>query len=161
MHALYMHCADDVKGLCVRLTRSRELGLEVAQETFLTAFESLEDLENEQGFLEWVLQLAARGAHRHLKRSRRWFARHSSDGALGLSDLAVNDLGAEARSELMQIDRALLAVSPEQRLAWVLRRVEDEPLENIARSCECSVATVKRWVEIADVHVRRAREGEA
>lgn len=157
MHTLYVRHVDYVTGVAVRLSRDIDRGRDIAQESFLLAFEKLPDLREPAAFRPWVTQIAARMAHRQLKR-QRWWSR-SQEPTLGLADLAREDLSAEARSELTLIDAALSAVTDEQRMAWVLRRVEEEPLESIAAACECSVATVKRWVDIAEHHVRRAVGG--
>jgi RNA polymerase sigma-70 factor (ECF subfamily) len=37
-------------------------------------------------------------------------------------------------------------VPTEQRIAWALRHVEGEALEDVARACACSLATVKRRI---------------
>jgi RNA polymerase sigma-70 factor (ECF subfamily) len=41
-----------------------------------------------------------------------------------------------------------------QRIAWMLQHVEGEPLESVAAACNCSLATVKRWIAAADQRVR-------
>jgi RNA polymerase sigma-70 factor (ECF subfamily) len=45
--------------------------------------------------------------------------------------------------------RVLETVRAEDRLAWLLRHVEGERLQDIALACGCSLATVKRRVASA------------
>jgi DNA-directed RNA polymerase specialized sigma24 family protein len=45
---------------------------------------------------------------------------------------------------LRRVHRALDAVPPKARVAWALRYLEQERLEDVARLCRCSIATAKR-----------------
>ena len=58
-------------------------------------------------------------------------------------------------SELRAVDRALTKAAPAERFAWVLRYVEGCSLEEVAASCECSLATAKRRLSRAQEVVQR------
>jgi RNA polymerase sigma-70 factor (ECF subfamily) len=59
----------------------------------------------------------------------------------------------EARAELRLVDRALARMPPAERIAWVLRHVEGETLEDVARACGCSLATAKRRIAAAEARL--------
>jgi RNA polymerase sigma-70 factor (ECF subfamily) len=42
----------------------------------------------------------------------------------------------------------------EQRLAWTLRHIEGERLEDVAARCGCSLATAKRRIAAAHAHLQ-------
>jgi RNA polymerase sigma-70 factor (ECF subfamily) len=155
LHKLYTRHGAYIAGMCARLLRCRDEAQEVTQDTFVRAFSQLDQLRDGDAFRPWLAQIAVRLARRHLRRQRflRFFGvRGEEDASLdALSDGAP----AEARAELRQLDEALLRLPSEQRIAWMLRHVEGEPLEQVAAACGCSLATVKRWIDAADTAVRR------
>ena len=55
----------------------------------------------------------------------------------------------EARAALAVVFRTLDRAKVRDRIAWTLRNLEDEPLENVARLCSCSLATAKRRIATA------------
>ena len=54
------------------------------------------------------------------------------------------------------VEAALDTVPADARIAWVLRYLEQEPLEDVARICGCSLATVKRRITVAHQAVTRS-----
>ena len=76
---------------------------------------------------------------------------------MGLADLPsylelVDDsqTSPEDRALLVGLYRCLDRLPLEQRLAWVLRHVQGEQLEDVARLCSCSLATAKRRIAAAE-----------
>lgn len=155
MRELYLRHSPYIAGMCARLLRSREEAEEVTQDCFVKAFAQLEQLRDGEAFRPWLAQIAVRLARGYL-RKRRFL---SFFGIRGEEDTSLYLLSegapAEARAELRKLDEALLRVPSEQRIAWMLRHVEGEPLEQVALACGCSLATVKRWIDAADSVVRR------
>lgn len=155
MRELYLRHSPYIAGMCARLLRSREEAEEATQDSFVKAFAQLEQLRDGEAFRPWLAQIAVRLARGSL-RKRRFL---SFFGIRGEEDASLFLLSegapAEARAELRKLDEALLRVPSEQRIAWMLRHVEGEPLEQVALACGCSLATVKRWIDAADSVVRR------
>lgn len=140
---------------------------DVVQDTFATVLQSLESLRDGQALRAWLLQVAVRHAHRRLRRRRlRRF--------LGLEDDASEEVlaeapgatqaGVEARAELALMDRSLARLPSAERIAWVLRHVEGEALDDVARACGCSLATAKRRIAAAEArlaaHLKHDRGGD-
>ena len=61
---------------------------------------------------------------------------------------AQGDAGRETSGETSRI-------SVEDRLAWTLRNVEQEPLDAVAQACGCSLATAKRRIASAQAVLER------
>jgi RNA polymerase sigma-70 factor (ECF subfamily) len=155
--ALYRKHVGYIAGMCARLLRSVDAGEDVTQDAFVLAFQRLASLREPEAFRGWLATIAVREVRRHLSRERLrvflGFDRALDDAPL--DELAREDLSIEARSELAALDVVLQQLPAGVRLAWMLRYVEDEPLELIAQACECSLATAKRRIATADVYVRQ------
>lgn len=153
---LYLRHVDYVAGMCARLLRSIEAGEDVVQDTFVIAFSKIESLRDPNAFRGWLASIAVSQVHRRLSR-QRLLKLVGLDGGLDdapLDSLAREDLSVEARSELAALDLVLQELPPRQRIAWMLRHVEGEPIDAVAEACRCSRATVKRWLVAADRRVK-------
>ena len=81
--------------------------------------------------------------------------RRLSEGPLSVAPLWSEEQTERLPQRLLAVRRrrALDGVSAKERVAWVLRHVQGESLEDTALLCECSLATAKRRIAEADVHV--------
>jgi RNA polymerase sigma-70 factor, ECF subfamily len=163
---IYLKHVDYIAGMAARLLRSIEASEDVVQDTFVIAFSNLASLREPAAFRGWLASIAVSQVHRRLARERlrRFFGFDQVLGDAPLDELGREDLSAEARSDLAALDMVLQTLPVRQRLAWMLRYVEDEPIDAVAQACGCSRATVKRWIFAADQRVRefvRIQTGEA
>src|SRR6185369_282753 len=128
---------------------------DVVQDAFVTAFEIWDQLREPEHARNWLLTIAVRKVHRRFRRRRlsRLLGLDQTTDDATLEALARPDLGGEARAELALLDRVLRTVPPEARIAWMLRHVEGSSLEEVAVLCECSLATIKRRISVADAKV--------
>lgn len=129
---------------------------DVVQDTFASALAELGALREPSVVRSWLLQIAVRKVHRRFRKRRllRLLGLASGEPEGGLASFASEDASPEVRAELALLDRALAGLAPAERIAWTLRRVEGMQLEDVARSCDCSLATVKRRIAAADRRVR-------
>ena len=160
--ALFRRYAAQVLTLAERLLRRRAEADDVVQDTFADAFTKLGTLRDPRAFRSWLFGIAVRRVRR---RQRRLAFRRALGLDRGLDDATLPILVSPACSperiaELGRIDRILSQLHPDQRNAWMLRRVEGEKLEDIATIVGCSLATAKRRIQAADVLIRAAL-GEA
>jgi RNA polymerase sigma-70 factor (ECF subfamily) len=155
--AIYRRHVRAVAGLVLRLLRNRAESEDVVQDTFAIALVELGALRDGAALRSWLSQIAVRQVKRRL-RKRRLLRLFGLDGpaqeGVGLDSLAAEGVSGEVRAELAQLDRALLTLPVEQRIAWMLRYVDGDELEAVARACSCSLATVKRRIAAADACVR-------
>lgn len=61
---------------------------------------------------------------------------------------------------LAQLHQTLDRLSPDLRIAWVLRHMEGESMEDVAAICGCSLATAKRRVSAAQQVAREVMGDE-
>lgn len=154
-HALYIRYYDRVRSRIGRLLgRSSEVD-DVLQDTFVAAFHDLKQLNDDTRFGSWVCGIAVHQVHRRLRRrrllSRLGFNRDVDEGTLS----RAVDPGASPETHLLlkQLEGALTTLAPRQRLAWMLRHVEGCSLDEIAEHCRSSLATVKRDIARAELHL--------
>jgi RNA polymerase sigma-70 factor, ECF subfamily len=161
LEEVYARHAPDLFRMLVRLLSRTGEAEDVLQETFVIAFQKAGQLRDEGALRGWLFQVAVREAHARLRRRKRWSffgmggSGAESEDAASLASLVADTAGGDARAELALLDRELGKLPPEQRIAWMLRYVEGEGLEDVAAACGCSLATAKRWLSAADAVVRR------
>ena len=160
LRSLYDGNVGYVTGLCVRLLRSRECGQEAAQEAFATAFEKLSELREDANFRAWLAQIAVHACHAQMRRARWLQFFGIGDAPTPLDELADDTAPAEVLHDLRRVSEALAHVRPEDRIAWTLKHIEGEKLEDIAAACGCSLATAKRRISAAERAIR-AQLGES
>jgi len=160
---LYRRHAPSVLRLATRLLRSNEDASDVLQDAFVTAFEDVRSLREPDAFRAWVHRIAVRLVHRRFRRRRLLglLGLDRKNDEVSLESLADESAPQEARVELRWLDAALARIDDKDRIAWMLRHVEGLALEEVAETCECSLATVKRRIAVADEVVRRHLGGDA
>jgi RNA polymerase sigma-70 factor (ECF subfamily) len=153
---LFRRHAGYVAALSFRLLGDRAESEDVVQETFLDAVAQLRALSAPGAFRPWVAGIAVHKAHRRFRRRRLQallgIVRIADDSVLESS--AHPSASPELRAELGLLDGALARLSDVDRAAWILRYVEGYGLEDVARLCRCSTATVKRRIARAQEVVR-------
>jgi RNA polymerase sigma-70 factor, ECF subfamily len=155
--ALYRRHVIYIAGMVLRLLGHSDESEDVVQDTFAIALDQLAKVREPSSVRAWFAQIAVSQVRRRLRR-RRLLSRlglHPSIDHAKLESLAVQEADAEARTELAKLETALGELSTNDRLAWMLRYVEGEPLRQVAHLCGCSLATAKRRVVAAATHLRK------
>jgi RNA polymerase sigma-70 factor, ECF subfamily len=154
--ALFRRYIGDVVALVRRLLGRRDEADDIVQETMAAALGDLASLRDRDAFRSWLLGIAVRRVRRaHRRRSvRRFFGIERGEDDASLYDCASSEASPEMLTELALIDAAIARLPVDDRIAWMLRRVEGEPLEEIAQITGVSLSTVKRRIDAVDVRVR-------
>jgi RNA polymerase sigma-70 factor (ECF subfamily) len=127
------------------------------QDTFVVGFEQLASLRDPGALRSWLARIAVSLARRRLRRARllRFLGLDRGLDNASLESLVAPTLRPDDRAELALADRVLGRLPSDQRIAWVLRRVEGLPLAEVASLCDCSLATAKRRIGRADAEMNR------
>jgi RNA polymerase sigma-70 factor (ECF subfamily) len=125
------------------------------QDVFFAFFRSHRKLRDRNAARGWLAKVTVRISHRRL-RFRRYRTPLSLDGDTAPPPMHATGATPEDHAALARVHRALDTVPPQARVAWVLRYLEQERLEDVAKLCGCSLATVKRRISAAHDAVRRA-----
>lgn len=148
-HALFRAHSPYVLRLALRLIGHSSHAEDLTQEVFCRALTHLDQLRDPGAARAWLRRITIRLCMRKLQRQKfvQWLGfepiadEHVSAGTLAPDDSAL----------LGEVHRMLRRASAGERTAWILRRVEGESLDVIARECRCSLATVKRWIARVDL----------
>ncbi|MDP3233265.1 MAG: RNA polymerase sigma factor [Myxococcales bacterium] len=151
---LYRRFASGVLSTAVRLVGSVSAGEDVVQDAFLICLARLGQLKNPAQFRPWLLSIVVSLASKRLRRERllKWVGLDAVADA-PLHHHASGVASVEARGELAVLDAVLRRLPVAQRLAWMLRYVEGEKLEDVAEAMGKSLSTTKRYVLAAEQHI--------
>lgn len=120
---------------------------DVVQDVFSIVLAKRHQMDDVQSVRHWLAGIAVKRARDVLRRRkvRMAFLRERPN----YEETRVNN------GELLaQLHQTLDRLSPDLRIAWILRHVEGEALEDVAAICGCSLATAKRRVSAAQVVAR-------
>lgn len=160
--ALVRRHGREVERLIARLLGTHQGVHDLAQDTFLAAFERLATLREPAVFRGWLLRIAVLKVRRAIRR-RKLLRRLGLDQSVPdatLEALASQGAGPEVRLELATLDAVLAALPANQRVAWMLRYVEGHTVRDCGRLCGCSLRTIKRRIAAANRQVRAAVDEE-
>lgn len=154
--ALFRRHARMVNGLAFRLLGRDADVDDLVQDTFVSAFSMLRRLKRPQAFESWIASIAVHAAHNRLRR-RRLLVRLGLRAAEPIDpDTVVSaDAPPDVSAELRTIYSMLHKLAPQERIALVLRKVEELPLEEVAERMGLSLATVKRRLQAAEKALAR------
>ncbi len=156
--ALFLRHVRLVGGLIFRVYPSRIDLDDLVQDTFVAAFESLKSLKNPQAFAAWIGSLAIRITHKKLRR-RRIAARLGlgTSEEVAWDEVIAPTCPPDVAAELREIYTILASFPTNERVAFLLRKVEGMSLEEVATATETSLATVKRRIAAAEDRLEAAR----
>jgi RNA polymerase sigma-70 factor (ECF subfamily) len=132
---------------------------DLVQDVFLRVLPRLGALRDPAAVRAWLAVITARLARRRL-RSRRWKIWLGVGGDHDYTQLADSAASPQERALLGELYRALDRLPAHQRLAWTLRHAEGLELAAVAEACDCSLATVKRWIGAAETALRKEVDHE-
>jgi RNA polymerase sigma-70 factor (ECF subfamily) len=153
---LFERYSSMVFGLVFHILGDREEALDVSQEVFLTIFRKMDSFRGESSLKTWIYCIAV---HRAANRFR-WWNRLRRRGTVSLEEHLAKSPDHElfynlnsstqspeeallAREEREEIERLLLKLPLQQRIAVVMRDIEGLSYEEIAESMQISLGTVK------------------
>ena len=149
--ALVERYQSKVASLAMGMLKSREDALDVVQETFTKAYQSLDRFKGDSSFYTWVYRIAVNQCIDHQRREGRLIQIPIDGGERGEGIAIPPDDGVRrddpfqgARdSEIVRRLRAAISeLTPEHRAVILLREVEGLSYEEISRVLDCPKGTV-------------------
>lgn len=135
---------------------NEEEGRDLAQETFLKAWQSIGSLHNESRFDTWLYRIATNTAIDYLRRRKihwsRWETIENGDVPANMRIAGPEDQVAEAE----HIKQALAKVSLKYRTCLLLQLVADFPQRQIAAALKISEKSVSVYVSRGSEQFRAA-----
>ena len=145
-----------------RITGNPEDAEEAAQEAFLRAYNNLPNFREQAAFGTWVYRIAMNCSLNLVERRSRdlnWNATpidtDRSPDTLPISRRPTPEAELLNNEALRRRERAMLTLTPMERTAFVLRHMEDQPLQVIADALGVPLNSAKQAVFRAVAKLRR------
>ena len=133
--------------LAVRVQGSAVDVEDLVHDAFLKAHERIAELREPAAFRSWLGSIVVMFVRGRLRRRRLLGSLGLGHGeAVDMDVVASAQAGPEARAQLAQVYALLQTLSTDDRIAWTLRVIEHQALEDVARLSDCSLATAKRRI---------------
>ena len=142
---------ERVMGLAFHFTKNYQDAEDLYQETFIKVYRNINSFRFESEFFTWVYRILANQAFNYFRKSKRMTTVDP-----GENDYLWETIPADESSEADQatlnsslreeIDRALLQLSPQQRVVFILKHYEGKKIKDIALILDCTEGTVKRYL---------------
>ncbi|MEN9580678.1 MAG: hypothetical protein RJA70_3687 [Pseudomonadota bacterium] len=144
---LYRRHAQFAFNLAVRLQGSASDVEDVVHDSFLKAHAQLGRLREPGAFHAWLGAIVISQVRTRLRRARLLRGIGLSVADRGeIESVASPSADPGVRAELAQVYALLRRLSADDRIAWTLRNVERNRLEDVATLTDCSLATAKRRI---------------
>jgi RNA polymerase sigma-70 factor (ECF subfamily) len=149
--------------LAQHITQNREDAEDVLQETFLKAYEHLNQFQGNSKFYTWIVRIAVNQALMKLRKRKTDKTVSMDEGIDTGEDVVVREIAAwdedpeqrYTREELNEILTAAVdSLAPAYRTVFVLRDVEDLSTEETAEALELSIPAVKSRLLRARLQLR-------
>jgi RNA polymerase sigma-70 factor, ECF subfamily len=161
-----------VYGLVLHILGDREEALDVSQEVFLTIYRKMGTFRGESSLKTWIYCIAA---HRAANRFR-WWNRIRRRGTVSLeehlskspnrelycnlrSDIQSPEEALLVQEEHAEVERLLLELPLQQRIAVIMRDIEGLSYEEIAESLNVSLGTIKSRIARGREMLKRHIQG--
>jgi RNA polymerase sigma factor (sigma-70 family) len=144
-----------------RLTGNEPDARDLTQEAFIRVFRAWQSFREGTSFLSWIYRIVTNLYRDELRRRKGVFTQPLPEDnraqEIPLDDEAHDPIGAIHERELSAVmDRALDALTPEQRAVVVLADVEEYSYQEIATIIGCSIGTVRSRLHRARAQLRKA-----
>lgn len=136
---------------------------DLAQEAFLRAFQSIKGFRGDSSFYTWLCRIATNVCRDELRKRYR-VSVESLDEEVNIGDWEIkkqiptaNPGPAELyeRQELQhELQDLINTLTPEFRMALILRDIQGQSYEEIAEQLECSLGTVKSRISRARSYLK-------
>ncbi len=159
--------------LAYRMTRDHDSADELAQESFVKAYQAMSGFKKEYSFYTWIYRICVNLTINFLKRESQTISVDTIEGSdyiLGKSD-QIDQLERMIASEQAAIvKRTLGTLPPDQQAVFILKTFDEMSYERMAEVMNCSIGTVmsrlfrarhklRKALEAADVYRDKDDEG--
>ncbi|HEY2017413.1 MAG TPA: sigma-70 family RNA polymerase sigma factor [Bryobacteraceae bacterium] len=139
--ALFEAYKDKVYSIALRFSGDRAVAMDIAQDIFVKLFSSIRDFRGDASFETWIYRLVVNSCLDHKRRA--WRLIPIADELMAVLEAPGDSLDDVLRGEMRHRVRAAIErLTPDLRMAIVLRYTEGLSYDEIAEVCGCSAGTV-------------------
>ena len=145
---LYVQTSPQIYNLIFRMTGHREDAFDLTQETYIRAFAKVGQFDGRSSLSTWLYRIAVNEVHQFLRKaaSERTTIQELRDRA---------DQPSSPRGDVgLDVDRALAALPPVDRMILILRYEHGLDYRAIAEACDIAIGTVASRLNRARARVR-------
>ena len=156
--ALFRRHSRMAAGLSYRLLNGTGIDAEaLVQDAFVAAFTRLDSLREAEAFGAWlgsiVVRMASKKIRRYRLRLRLGLARKEE---FDVDTVISKSAPPDAAIELKQAYALVESLKPNERIAFLLRRVEGLTIVEVAQQMSVSLSTAKRRLKLGEERFERA-----
>lgn len=149
---------ERIYSVIYNLTSNKEDSFDLAQESFIKAFQSIGRFQGKSSFFTWLYRIAVNTSLSHLKKNRhRRFLSYENISEEAGSNEVLEALAAKSSTEKPTIikelqhklNEALQTLSVKHRTVLVLFEIDNLSHQEIADIMNCSVGTVRSRLHYA------------
>jgi RNA polymerase sigma-70 factor (ECF subfamily) len=142
--------------LIYRMVGNVDDAQDLTQETFIKALQRHTQLKETDKAGQWLSRIAANTAIDFLRRHKKFAFTDVAE----LSDSRISNADSPEQLLLrgerkLQLDGGLATLTERERMALLLRDVEDLPADQVASQMNCSMATVRSHIANARIKFKR------
>ncbi len=142
---------ERVMGLAFHFTKNYQDAEDLYQETFIKVYRNINSFRFESEFFTWVYRILANQAFNYFRKSKRMTIVDPGENDYLWETIPADESGEADQATLNsslreEIDRALLQLSPQQRIVFILKHYEGKKIKDIALILDCTEGTVKRYL---------------
>jgi RNA polymerase sigma-70 factor (ECF subfamily) len=146
--------------LIYRIVGNVDDAQDLTQETFIKALQRQSQLKELEKATPWLSRIAANTAIDFLRRNRKFtFTDVNQLTETFISELETPEQSVLRGERKLHLDGGLATLTERERMALLLRDVEDLPADQVAAHMNCSMATVRSHIANARIKFRRYLEG--
>ena len=155
---LVLKYRERVLGVIYNMTSNREDAADLAQETFIKAFQSINRFQGQSSFFTWLYRIAVNSTLTHLRKNRlRAFfsfekildSGHNDELVSKLTDKQGADRHIYVQELQTKLNEALQKLSIKHRTVVTFFEIDNLSHEQIAEIMQCSVGTVRSRLHYA------------
>lgn len=147
---------ERVLSMALRYAENEDDAKDLYQEIFLRAYRGLEKFERRCEFSTWLYQIAINACLTYAETKRKSRERGNAQETEDLRSLSR----AQPSPELaLQVEEALSALSPNQKMAFLLKHYEGYSIKEIAAMMNCAEGTIKKHLSNAIDRLQRLLKG--
>ena len=155
LEALYRQNARYVAFIAHRMLGDPSEVDDIIQEVFMDAERGFSKLRDPSAVRSWLGTITVRRVRRHLNK-RRFLRFMGMEKPAEYENIADEAASPELRAQIASIYRLLDDFTPAERIAWTLKYVQGEKVNQIAKLCGCSRATAHRRIAAVQAVISEA-----